>query len=32
VFDPASLNVFWFELTAGAYGQIDAVQATVKFQ
>ncbi len=23
VFDPASLATFWFELTAGAYGQID---------
>lgn len=23
VFDPASLEMFWFELTAGAYGQID---------
>jgi hypothetical protein len=30
VFDPASLNVFWFELTAGAYGQIDAVKATIE--
>jgi Cobalamin synthesis protein cobW C-terminal domain len=23
VFDPASLEMFWFELTAGAYGQIE---------
>jgi hypothetical protein len=30
VFDPASLNVLWFELTAGAYGQVDAVQATIE--
>jgi hypothetical protein len=30
VFDPVSLNVFWFELTAGAYGQINQVNATVE--
>ncbi|MFM2432156.1 MAG: hypothetical protein RLZZ511_3370 [Cyanobacteriota bacterium] len=30
VFDPASLNVFWFELTAGAYGAIQEVAAVVE--
>jgi hypothetical protein len=30
VFDPASLNVFWLELTAGAYGSVDAVSAIVE--
>jgi hypothetical protein len=30
VFDPLSLNMFWFELTAGAYGQINQVKATVE--
>jgi hypothetical protein len=30
VLDPASLNMFWFELTAGAYGQIHHVGAIVE--
>jgi hypothetical protein len=30
VFDPASLNMFWFELTAGAYGLIHHVGAIVE--
>jgi hypothetical protein len=30
VFDPASLNMFWFELTAGAYGPVEQVGAIVE--
>ncbi|NJM47343.1 MAG: hypothetical protein HC860_15275 [Alkalinema sp. RU_4_3] len=30
VLDPASLNLFWFELTEGAYGQIHRVKAIVE--
>jgi hypothetical protein len=30
VLDAASLNLFWFELTTGAYGQIERVGAIVE--
>ncbi|ANV88987.1 hypothetical protein [Picosynechococcus sp. PCC 7117] len=30
VFDPASLNIFWDELTAGAYGQIQRAKGIVE--
>jgi hypothetical protein len=30
VLDPASLNLFWFELTAGAYGPVQHVGAVVE--
>jgi hypothetical protein len=30
VLDSSSLNVFWFELTAGAYGQIQRANAIVE--
>jgi hypothetical protein len=30
VLDPASLNLFWFELTEGAYGQIHRAVAIVE--
>jgi hypothetical protein len=30
VFDPASFNVFWFELRQGAYGQVQQSQGIVE--
>lgn len=31
VMDPASVEIFWSEITAGAYGEVDRIEAVFNF-